>query len=182
MNQDARLIVLGAAGRVISRARFQTDAANSFALQGTGRPATGRCGIFFKPTTKQEEPMWWFTTDPIFVSVVQKPNRPGILCVRSRWERDLGLFRDRLAAEHSPPLTPEQARDTYPIQVGGGTDYEVRLWAPHDMVAAVAHTYVMELDYNNVKGRVGQNDPPRARVLSRIWSIVANAARPQNTF
>ena len=132
--------------------------------------------------------MWWAAADPpFFVSVVQKPERPEVLCVRGRREIDLVRFRERLAAAHEPPLSATEAQRTYPTIAGAGTDYGWRLWAPHEIVAEVARRSVMGLSYRNFKCAVGRQDRTLARYLGRVWGVLygleglaENAAAPQH--
>ena len=105
--------------------------------------------------------MWLITTAGFF-SIVAKPGdaREGMLTVRARAGADLERLRD----QHLPELGP--------IVAGGGTDYPFRARAPKEAIARAAAAFVADVEYENFKSRIEEDDPAREQVYSGVWAAL----------
>ena len=112
--------------------------------------------------------MWIFT--PVgFFSIVQKPfEKHGILTVRSRNRSDLVALKSRM-----PDGTTSAIVDDV------DADYQYRLTAKNSVLSAAMSELVFEIDYENFKAEVDQNDPERAKIYAEIWTVLW-AALAQN--
>jgi hypothetical protein len=98
--------------------------------------------------------MWLYTKFGFF-SIVQKPN-DDFLTVRSRSLNDLELFAKEYLK--SPSAIESTLENDYP--------YRLRAW--HDDVAQAIARAVLDIDYDNFKGVVAQQDFKRYWVYSKV--------------
>jgi hypothetical protein len=104
--------------------------------------------------------MWIFLNDAM-LSVIEHPNAPDTLIVRSRAKEDLeATFPDRV-----PENTPER-------------DYEWRTYATRKEVAALVAARLESLDYTNFKDSVQQKD--RASAYLSVWAAMLGFQRLRN--
>ena len=115
--------------------------------------------------------MWCMT--PIgFFSIVDKSatgDITGVLCVRSRWRRDLTAFNTLLKTIGYAECE---------IVENAGTDYAFRIHVPRKAATAAMTELTHGIDYSNFKNTVkARHSSERARVYSEIWGVLARAAR-----
>lgn len=100
----------------------------------------------------------WLITPRGFYSAVAKPgDGEDFVTVRARSERDILNLADLIGAEPS--------RD-------GGSDYRWRVRCPKSEWARALSTMAEEIDYSNFKNRIASEDPERAHLLARVWSVL----------
>ena len=109
----------------------------------------------------------WVFTDNAFLSVVKKRGHDD-LCVRARAADDLDAFR-RYCPELGPAI------------MMAGTDYPVRAFVSREALAQAVARAILEIDYENFKGRVAETlGPDRAAVYHDIWhSLLALEREPR---
>ena len=88
----------------------------------------------------------WLITSFGFFSVVEKPGdrQKGLVTVRARVREDLEALKEK----YLPTLGP--------IASSSATDYRYRAVAPKPDLAAAAAKAVFDIDYDNFKNRVKQ--------------------------
>jgi hypothetical protein len=82
--------------------------------------------------------------------------------VRARSERDLRNLADLIGAE---PQRSDQS------------DYRCRIRCRKEEWAQALATMAREIDYDNFKSRIGQDDPDRAHLLDDVWSVLYELQR-----
>src|ERR1019366_9872137 len=104
--------------------------------------------------------MWIFC--PVgFFSAVKKPGQRH-LTIRSRERQDLENLKVWI-----PDLQIIKSQPT--------DDYEWRANASHEEWATALAAMALLTGYDNFKAEVAKNDPDRASVYGRVWSILAQS-------
>lgn len=99
--------------------------------------------------------MWLITTRG-FYSVVEKPeDGDGVVTVRARVEQDIRNLADLIDAEAT------ESRHS---------DYQWRVRCPKAQWAEAVRQMALEIDYDNFKNRIYEEDPAREQILARVWS------------
>ena len=107
----------------------------------------------------------WLITKNGLLSVVQNLDSKGpgdALLVRGRVRGDLEHFADAAARLGGRPEVVETPR----------ADYGFRVTASREVLAVYLAGQVGALDYPNFKSEVAKDDPERAHVYSRVWSVL----------
>lgn len=106
----------------------------------------------------------WLMTDRGFYSVVDKGDREGYLCVRSRVLQDLyNLFElDSMKGYLDDVIETSDS------------DYRFRVYVTGEDWIAAAADLAGEIDYSNFKSRVsGMQGDDRARIYMKVWTALA---------
>ena len=102
----------------------------------------------------------WLAFDGGFVSIVQKRESRGFLCVRARARGDLGRF-------------VELGRQPATIQETPDADYRFRVVLPEKVVSFAMRRIVDGIDYDNFKDRVRQSQgEDRAHIYGEVWATL----------
>lgn len=105
----------------------------------------------------------WLQTRVGFFSIVEKPGdrASNRLTIRARVAADLHALRDR----YLPALGE--------VQEGNHNDYRFRATAPREAVAESIGKAIMDIDYQNFKNVVAQEQGlARAHVYGDVWSVL----------
>jgi hypothetical protein len=108
--------------------------------------------------------VWIFLPFGYFSIVAHRDNANDVL-VRARNRSDLDAFRKFLLDANEAVGRHKNLKAT------PHADYPFRLVAPRKQVAKLLEHFVNEdLDYDNFKNRVAENDPMRARLYHEVWA------------
>jgi hypothetical protein len=108
--------------------------------------------------------MWVFLPWGYFSIVAHRDHSADVL-VRARNRADLHAFRTFLLDANEAVGRHKDIKHT------PHADYPFRLTAPRKQVAKLLASFVAEdLDYDNFKNRVAENDPGRAHLYHEVWA------------
>jgi hypothetical protein len=105
----------------------------------------------------------WLVTPRGFYSAVAKPeDGDEYVTVRARSEREIRNLADLIDGE--------------PTSERGG-DYRWRLRCHKSVWADAVRKMALEIDYDNFKNRIHDEDPARAAVYARVWGDLLEIQR-----
>lgn len=99
--------------------------------------------------------MWLITTRGFYSAVAKPGDGEEFVTVRARSERDIRNLAELIDAE------PKRSEHT---------DYRWRIRCRKEEWADAVRQMALEIDYDNFKNRIYQEDPERERIFARVWS------------